>query len=68
MSIRIPKSQLKQIVKESIKEILKEGSNPDLRTFVKTCVQELMAEGKLNGILFIDKAKNLHELPPADSE
>jgi peptide deformylase len=22
----------------------------------------------LNGILFIDKAKNLHELPPADSE
>jgi hypothetical protein len=50
MSIRIPKSQLKQIVKESIKEILKEGSNPDLRTFVKTCVQELMAEGKLNEI------------------
>lgn len=45
MSVRIQKSQLKEAIKESLREILKEGSNPELRKFVKTCMQELLAEG-----------------------
>ena len=50
MSVKNQKSQFKIILKESLNELLRDGSNQDLRNFVKTCIQEMVAEGKLNEI------------------